>query len=108
MNKALFSDDERRQVFQQMEIAEARAHSMAGGIAIHLHRFIGPRAPQCFKRAIAKGESIAHVFGQDRAELERIARSVGINVVVIEKEGTPSQHFDACGTPLKRLLESVR
>lgn len=107
MNRLLFTSEDRRQVFQPNEIHEARAHAQAGGIAIHLHKIVFPHSPQCFRQAVKRGEYIAHVFGQDAEELRALARSLGIKVVFIDKEGTPSQHLDCCGAPLKRLLESV-
>lgn len=99
--------DERFQVFEQREIREARAHAEAGGIAVHLHCFLTPTAPQCFKAAVKRGESIAHVFGKDAAELERIARAVGVRTIFIDRRGTPSMHVDLCGAPLRKLLSLI-
>ena len=103
----LFTPDDRLQVFQCEEIQAAYAHAAAGGIAVHLHSIVFPHSPQCFRRAVKRGEQIAHVFGQDAVELRRLAREIGIKVVFIDKEGTPRQHLDACGAPLKRLLDKI-
>lgn len=99
--------DERYQVFQQRDIREARAHALAGGIAVHLHCFVFPNSPQCFKAAVKRGEEIAHVFGQDADELKEIARAMGVRVLFIDKPGTASQHLDLCGAPLKKLLTCI-
>lgn len=92
-------------VFATLELREARAFAAAGGIAIHLHRFVTHRAPACFKRDVAAGYPIAHVFGADAEALAALARRCGVRVVLVERRGTPSQHVDMCGRPLRRLLE---
>lgn len=90
--------------FSEREVAAAKAHALAGGQALHLHRIIAnPRtAPQVFKRAVARGEAIAHLFDADRGRLETTARRLGVRVVRVEHPGTPRQHVDLCGGPLRR------
>jgi hypothetical protein len=97
----------RIRVFSQPEMHAAIEHAAAGGIAVHLHCFVFPNSPKCFRDAVARGEWIAHVFGQDADELAALARAVGVRRTYIDRPGTPRQHHDLCGTPLKRLLWDV-
>lgn len=91
-------------IFKQNEIVEAIAYSKSGGQALHLHRFANPKtAPKCFVRAIASGEDIAHLLDQDRDRLITLAKSVGVKVLYIDKEGSDRQHIDVCGKPLEKL-----
>jgi len=108
MNGELFTPEERRQVFQPQELAEAKAHAQAGGIAIHLHKIVFPHSPRCFREAVARGEYIAHVFGQDKAELERLGREMGIRAIYIDKPDSDRMHIDMCGAPLRKLLASIK
>jgi len=91
-------------VFQQRDVEQAIAYAAAGDQALHLHRIIADweRAPACFKIAINKGESIAHLFDQDAQRLTKTVKRFGVKVVVIEHKGTPRQHVDLCGQPLRR------
>jgi hypothetical protein len=90
-------------VFKDRELKEALAWAATGEQALHLHKIIVNRkkAPQCFVRAVDKGEYIAHLFDQDKQRLEETARDLGVRVILIEREGTPSQHIDLCGKPLR-------
>lgn len=92
--------------FSTMEIKEAYAHAEEGGQALHTHNIIVDerRAPQCFVRAIRRGEWIAHLFDLDSKRLVKTARELGVNVIFIDGEGTSRQHIDLCGSPLKRAL----
>lgn len=107
MQSSLFTPDDRLQVFQTKEQDAAIAHAAAGGIAVHLHSIVFPHSPQCFRRAVARGEQIAHVFGQDAAELEKLAKHHGVRVIYIDKPGTPRQHIDMCCAPLRSLLDEI-
>jgi len=91
-------------IFQQREVEEAKQHALEGGQALHLHRIIGDwdAAPSCFKRAIERGEDIAHLFDQDELRLVATVKKLGVKVVVVEHPGTPRQHVDLCGGPLKK------
>lgn len=91
-------------VFKQMEVTEAKAHAMAGGQALHLHRIIvdEKKAPRCFVNAVKRGEDIAHLFDQDYLRLMKTARSLGVKVILVEHKGTPRQHIDLCGKPLEK------
>jgi hypothetical protein len=93
-------------VFSCMEIHEAEAYAAQGGQAVHLHQIIGDpaRAPQCFVRALARGEYLAHLFDQDEKRLISTARKLGVRVVVVEHRGQPGQHVDLMGRPLQRAL----
>jgi len=90
--------------FSQMQVDEAIAHAAAGGQALHCHRIIVDydKAPRCFVRAVQRGEDIAHLFDQNRERLERTARMLGVNIVVVEHAGKPGQHVDLCGGPLRK------
>lgn len=91
-------------IFQQRQVEEAKQHALAGGQALHLHRIIGDwdKAPACFKRAINRGEDIAHLFDQDEVRLVATVKRLGVKVVVVEHAGTPRQHVDLCGGPLTK------
>lgn len=93
-------------VFKTMEIDEAVTHASEGGQALHLHRIIvNPRlAPACFVNAVRRGENIAHLFDQDETRLVATARGLGVNVIRIERRGTPHQHIDLCAGPLRKAL----
>lgn len=93
-------------VFSCLEVNEAEAYAAQGGQAIHLHRIIvdPARAPQCFVRAVARGEDLAHLFDQDEKRLISTARKLGVRVVVVERRGQPGQHVDLMGRPLQRAL----
>lgn len=94
-------------IFQQMQVNEAIACAAAGGQALHLHRIIVDerRAPQCFVRAVRRGEDIAHLFDQDKDRLVKTVKKLGVRVIKIERIGTPRQHIDICGKPLERAKE---
>lgn len=94
-------------IFQRMQLHKAIEYAAGGGVAIHLHNIVFPKSPKCFRDAVARGESIAHVFGQDRQQLVSIAKRMGVRVIVVERQGTSRQHVDMCGKPLKKLLAEV-
>lgn len=93
-------------IFQCREVQEAKAHALAGHQALHLHQIIGDwdKAPACFKAAINRGEDIAHLFDQDEMRLVATVKKLGVKVVVVEHPGTPRQHVDLCGGPLKKAI----
>lgn len=86
--------------FTSRQINEAIAFAKAGGQALHLHRFITSKAPNCFKRDVANGGNIAHLFDLNKQRLIKTCRSLGIRVIHIDREGTDKQHIDLCGKPL--------
>lgn len=92
--------------FTVWEIHEAYAYAEEGGQALHTYRIIvdRARAPECFVRAVDNGEDIAHLFDQNTERLKTTARALGVKVVFIDKAGTPRQHVDLCGGPLKKAL----
>lgn len=92
--------------FKTMEVEEAVAYAASGGQALHCHRIIPDRnkAPQCFVRAVDRGEEIAHLFDLDTQRLKETAKRLGVRVVFIDKAGTPGQHLDLCGAPLKKAM----
>ena len=97
-------------VFQQDQVKEAKAYALAGGQALHLHRIIvdRSRAPRCFVSAIDRGEDIAHLFDQDAQRLIATAKKLGVKVILVEHPGTPRQHIDLCGIPLRKARSIAR
>lgn len=95
-------------VFQMREIREAQDYAAQGGQAIHLHAFITDKAPDVFKKAVAGGNQIAHLFDRDTKRLASTALSLGIRRVVIEHQGTPRQHVDLCGGPLEKAVRMAQ
>ena len=95
--------------FLQYQIREAIKYSEKGGQALHLHKIIVNKktAPKCFVRDVNAGKCIAHLFDMDLKRLIKTAKSVGVRVIKIDREGTDSQHIDFCGKPLERLLEKI-
>jgi hypothetical protein len=91
-------------IFQAKDVAEAKAHAMAGGQALHVHRIIADRskAPMCFVRAIDRGEDLAHLFDQDIDRLTKTVRSLGVKAVFVEYPKSDRQHVDLCGGPLRK------
>lgn len=91
-------------VFFTLEVDEAIAHAAAGFQALHLHRIIPDRrrAPRCFVAAVDRGEPIAHLFDQDRLRLLATVRKLGVREVYVHRDGTPRQHVDLVGGPLKK------
>jgi hypothetical protein len=98
---------EAMRIFQQTEIPKAIAYAAKGGQALHLHRIIANKrkAPTCFLKAINRGEDIAHLFDQDEERLRKTAQALGIRVILVERGGTPRQHIDLCGAPLKKAIK---
>lgn len=94
-------------IFQAAEIPEAVAYAQEGGQALHLHRIIAnkKKAPACFVKAIDKGEHIAHLFDQDEDRLRKTALGLGVRIILVERQGTPKQHIDLCGAPLKKAIK---
>lgn len=96
-------------VFRQNEIRAARQYAQdhPDEVAVHLHYFVFPNSPTCFKRDRNLGLPIAHLFSQDLDLLVCLARRHGIKKIMPERVGTPSQHIDMCGKPLRELLEEM-
>lgn len=96
--------------FKTMKLREALAYAKKGGQALHLHTIIVNRqsAPRCFVQAVDRGEYIAHLFDLDKARLTKTARSLGVRVIFIDREDTPSQHIDLCGAPLRKARALAR
>jgi hypothetical protein len=96
-------------LFTTYEVEAAVAHALSGGIALHIHAVIPDRnkAPKCFVSAVDKGEPICHMFCADRDALVATAKSLGVNVIKIDRDGTDRQHIDLCGGPLKRAFKKL-
>ena len=97
-------------IFQCLEVEEAKHHALDGGQALHLHRIIvdWDKAPNAFKRAIEAGEDIAHLFDQDEVRLIATVKHLGVKVVFVEHRGTPRQHVDLCGGPLRKAVAMAK
>lgn len=93
--------------FAARETRQAIEYAAGGGQALHCHRVIADisRAPLCFRRAVARGEDIAHLFDADRDRLEATARRLGVRVIVVERCGNAAQHIDLCGAPLRKAIQ---
>lgn len=94
-------------MFEWRELRQALDYAARGGQSLHLHRFIHPKAPPCFRQAVARGEQIAHLFGQDKERLIATAKRLGVKVIVVERESTSKQHIDLCGKPLQRAIQQL-
>lgn len=96
-------------VYSTMEVDEAIAHAAIGGQSLHLHRVIPDRAraPACFVRAVDRGEFIAHLFDLDRARLLATAKTLGVRVLYVDRDGTGRQHIDLCAGPLRKAYKLV-
>lgn len=100
---------DRTRVYTLKEMHEAMNWATAedGNVGLHLHAICRTTSPLCFRRAIERGEHIAHVFCQSYACLQRIGYFLGVSKIVIEYPGSVRQHLDLCGRPLKNYLSSV-
>lgn len=90
--------------FSQYEVREAIEHSENGGQALHCHRLLAGPAPRCFVRDVNTGKDIGHLFDQDKNRLVKTAKSLGVKVIKIDREGTTRQHIDLCGKPMENAL----
>ena len=98
----------RLRVFTWREIFQAYLYSKRGGQSLHLHNIVFSSSPNCFIRAVNKGDYIGHLFDMDELRLIKTARRLGVKVIFIDGEkGTCRQHIDLCGMPLRRLLREV-
>jgi hypothetical protein len=90
--------------FDEREIREAIAYSLAGGQSLHLmsgrYAYLRADTPSCFKGRT----QIAHLFDQNAARLIATAKKLGVRVIKVERLSTPRQHIDLCGKPLSRAL----
>lgn len=88
-------------LFQTMEVEEALRFAAAGGQALHLHHVVFPESPPRFRRAVERGEPIAHLFDLDRARLIETAMHLGVASIYVDKEGSLRQHIDLEGGSLR-------
>lgn len=56
--------------------------------------------PRCFKGR----HTIAHLFDQNRERLVATALHLGVRVIRVERQDSPGQHIDLCGSPLDRAI----
>ncbi len=103
-------------LFTAMQIREAIAFAKAGGQALHVwqpmagvnHFFWDESAaPECFRKAARSGKPFAHLFDQDVERLRDTARTLGVNVIKVDRPGEDRQHVDLCGRPLDRAIALV-
>ena len=101
------------QQFGNRDICAAQEYAAAGGQALHIwipglairapgttRGYKGPSIPGCFRKTVRW----AHLFDQDQWRLENTARSLGCNRIVIHGIGSPRQHVDLCGAPLRKAI----
>lgn len=90
-------------LFEDREIFEAYKFAAAGGQALHLFSDPGvyPGAPAVFK----KSREAAHLFDIDTKRLIATAQQLGVRVIKIGRKGTPKQHIDLCGRPLRQAIK---
>jgi len=91
--------------------ADAMRCVQAGGQALHVWmppREGYPDAPEVFKRAQRNGEPWAHLLDKDKERLVKTVRRYGVRVVAVYRAGTPTQHVDLCGDPLRRILKEAQ
>lgn len=97
-------------VFLDLDVEAAIVCAAEGGQALHLHSWVPDTAHRVFREAKARGEPIAHLFDRDRERLVATARSLGVRVIYVDKDGTYNQHIDLAGRPLRqcrgRIAES--
>jgi len=93
--------------FEHRQIREAKAYAAEGCQALHVWQGSAdwPEAPRVFREAAARGEQWAHLLDQDADRLRRTARQLGVRRILVSHEGTPRQHIDLCGEPLRRALQ---
>lgn len=83
-------------------IRKAIEHSLAGGQALHVWEpHVHKSAPKVFKRY----KLWAHLFDHDVERLKATAKTLGVNILHIEREGQTGQHIDLCGAPLLHAIE---
>jgi hypothetical protein len=89
-------------LFKMRELKEAIEYASQGGQALHVHTLNSGH--WLFKRYLV----IGHLFDQDRKRLVYLVGKLGVNVIKIEREGTPKQHIDLCGRPFEIAKEIAR
>jgi hypothetical protein len=103
---AIETDLARLRRFHHRLVRQAREWAeLAEGLALHVWtptpaERTAEGVPGCFRRS----GLWAHLFDQDGERLRRVARWTGVRVIVVEHAGTPRQHVDLCGAPLRKLL----
>lgn len=78
-----------------------------GETAVHLHFFVGRKAPWAFRASLRSGYPVGHVLDPSPDVLRGIADRVGAKRTRIERRGTVAQHIDLCGGPLRLLLQEI-
>ncbi len=93
--------------FEHREVAAAKAHSAAGGIALHVWN-PGPQgwpgAPACFMKEAKAGRPWAHLLDQNLDRLLALGRKLGVSASALDKKGQPDQHLDLCAGPLRKAM----
>lgn len=79
--------------FPFSEVAAAREHAAAGGVAVH-------HTGMPFRR----WGFTCHLFARDEAALRAAARKIQVNQRWLQHPGTPRAHFDVFGRPLEDAL----
>lgn len=99
--------------FSMMELREAVAWALGGGIAVHVmpSSAVPDNAPACFLAAKAEGRNFAHLLGPDWYTLTLAANFLRLKSAWIQYDGKIDDgrhiytHFDLVGFPLERALK---
>jgi len=87
--------------FVSRDIFEAFSYADQGGQALHVWKGNWPkRKPRCFR----DGQCWGHLIDHDRDRLVATAKRLGVNRVVVSRDGQRGQHVDLCGAPLARAM----
>lgn len=88
--------------FTEMDLQGAVACAKSGNQALHLFNVIpySRKASKCFQKKKTAGHLIDHNIGR----LVQTAKSLGVRVIKVDRQGTDKQHIDLCGKPLERAI----
>lgn len=60
---------------------------------------LSQKAPVCFR-----GRDFVKLYDADEVRLIATARRLGVRIVKVDRPGTPNQHVDLVGGPMRRAL----
>lgn len=92
--------------FEHREVFEAIKYAEDGGQALHVwepNGYTEPNMPICFRRTNRK--TWAHLIDYNKERLIKSAKSFGVRIIKVSKEGVRGQHIDLCGKPLLKAME---
>jgi hypothetical protein len=86
-----------------MNLKAALEYAAAGHQALHLMNHSGgryPNAPRCFRQT----KEFGHLIDKDKKRLIKTVRRLGVQRIVVSREGREGQHVDLCGQPFKKAI----